>query len=107
MRKDEVKSAAIVSRISRELNLTSEQQAKVHEIVKTRWKSIANVKALRKQVDYTAINQDALNEVRKVLTPQQFEQLMSLQRQRAIQRKDFLEKHPDYAFSAEDKDLDF
>lgn len=100
------KSNAIASRLTRELNLDERQQEQVYSIMQKRWSAGKSTTANRAG-DRIAADKKALANLKKVLTPEQYDLFTTLREARSSQRKVFLEQNPDYTFKEDDKDLDF
>lgn len=99
------KTYAIVSRLTRELDLNSKQQDRMVLVVEERWKKIDQLRFSGKPLDRSEVNTFTRKELNKILTEGQLTKLLELQGEIQQQRADFKRENPNYVFSEDDQDL--
>ena len=104
---DQAKSSAVVSRLTRELNLNTIQQNQVALVMQNRWNTIKEWKASDQVIDWQSINEGTLSELREILTVQQYGLFTTLREQTKKRKDAFKQQNAGYQFSETDLELDF
>lgn len=103
---DNDKQQAIVGRLRRELNLDDTQTQKVDVIIKKRFNVIAKARHAGQETNRSEANQKTVDNLKQVLSPEQFALYLKLRKQSQNERETFLSQNPSYKFSEDDKDMD-
>lgn len=104
---DNIKSDAVVARLSRELDLNEHQRNGVYRIMQHRWITIRNTERRDARVNRVAVDDDTMNNLKKIFTRDQYKLFLELRNETRRQKQIFLSQNPGYQFSKEDEDLDF
>lgn len=104
---DQAKSSAVVSRLTRELNLNTNQQQELYVVMQNRWEAIKASKIINQAINWQSINEATLSELKNILTAQQYTLFNTLKEETNRQKDRFKSQNPVYRFSEVDSDLDF
>ncbi len=104
---DQAKSSAVVSRLTRELNLNTTQQNQVALVMQNRWNTIQEWKASNQVIDWQSINEGTVSELRKIFTIQQYGLFTTLREQTKKQKDAFKQQNSGYQRSGIGLELDF
>lgn len=103
---DHAKSTAIVWKLSRELNLTKEQETEVYDVMMRRWSALEEARTGRGIAARQSVTEATLFELRSILTADQLAKFMKLREENSKMKREYRSSNPGYVMSETDMDLE-